>query len=225
MSLPVTVGQTRTLRLRADANLREIVRPPNGYNGAGEFVVPTREAVFVGQEIKIEVSLGALADEVAVDGVVTDVVMRGDGAAPLVTIYVVQADLPRMRYLLDVLEGVRSPTARRHRRIPIELDVRWWWGLRAFTHRASGLSCGGTFIAAEDAPRAGFRTEVEIRLDSKTAPLRMPASVVWLGETTRGRGFGVQFHVPDATSAERLRNVVRDFERETTKEVVTLTRR
>jgi Tfp pilus assembly protein PilZ len=202
-----------------------MVRPPSGYNGAGEFMIPTREALLVGQELQIEISFGALADEVIVDGVVTDVVTRGDGSPPLATIYVVQADLPRMRYLLDVLGGTRTPTARRHRRVAVDLDIRWWWGMRAFSHRASGLSVGGTFIAADTAPREGFRTEVEIRLDSRTAPLRLPASVVWLGETTKGRGFGVQFHLPDAASAERLRNVVRDFERETNKEVVSLARR
>ena len=202
-----------------------MIRGPSGYNGAGEFVLPSRERLSIGDELRVEVSFGPMADEITVEGVVTSVEERGTDDPPFVTVHIFEPDAPRMNYILAVLKGRRPATARRHRRVPADIDIRWWWGIKAHNQKALGLSLGGTFVRSPDAPGAGFRTEVEIRTDSRLPPLRIPSVVVWSGLTGTQRGFGVAFKVDDSTLAERLRQLVRDCERLAETEVVSLSPR
>ncbi len=202
----------RLLRLRAGEGLRDMIHPP-AEGGGGVVIVPSREAVRVGDGVVLEVSLGPLVDEVMLRGVVQDIHARPGPRAPLITVEIEPSHRSRTQYLLDVLEGVRTPTARRHRRVPAEIDVRWWWGLRAHTRRAHSLSLGGAFIEAAAAPEPGFRTEIELVDDPRRPPLRIPARVVWRGESTAGPGFGVQFELRNRELAERLRTLIGDIER------------
>ncbi len=215
----------RILRLRADHELKKMIRAPDGYNGAGEFVIPSRERVTIGEAVAVEVSFGPLADEVFVEGVVTTVASRERGNAPLVKIHVFEPHTIRMRYILEVLKGEREATARRYRRIPADIGIRWWWGIKAHSQRARGISLGGTFVQSADTPGVGFRTEIEIRTDSRTAPIRIPSTVIWTGNPGYGFGFGVKFQVDNTATAGRLRELVKDYERTATKEVVTLSHR
>jgi hypothetical protein len=200
-----------------------MMRPPNGYNGAGEFVIPSRERVTIGEHVTVEASFGALADEILIEGVVTDIQASSDGLAPTVTIHIFEPHIIRMGYILEVLGGHREATARRYRRVPADMGVRWWWGIKAHAQRAQGISFGGTFIQSVQTPRVGFRTEVEIRTDAKVAPIRIPSTVVWSGDPGTGQhGFGVRFQVDDTRTADRLRALVKQYERTALKEVVTL---
>ena len=113
----------RLLRLRAGEGLREMIHPPVG-GGGGTVIVPSREAVRVGDDVVLEVSLGPLVDEVMLHGAVADVHARAERRAPLITVEIEPRHRARTQYLIDVLDGVRTPVARRHRRVPAEIDVR-----------------------------------------------------------------------------------------------------
>jgi hypothetical protein len=208
--------------VRGDAALLAAIRPADGRNGAGEFLIPSRDRFVPGETALLEVSLGAHADEILMESVVTDVRIEPEGSTSIVTFQVLGVDAPRVEYVRAVLENRRPPSARRHRRVMADLPVRWWWGTRPFSQRAVGLSVGGTFVQSEEVPRVGFGTEVEIRMDSRTAPLRVPATIVWAGDPGCGPGFGLRFRPGSTEAAERLRLLVQEIDRVSHRDVVSL---
>ncbi len=150
----------------------------------------------------------AHADEVVCSGVVHHIEPR-KGRSPLVHIHIVRTHAHRMNYVIAVLRGQREPTARRHRRVPAELEARWFFGLRPQPFVIQEISLGGTFISAVSQPKEGFEFDMEIRLDSRSVPLRVPAQVAWLSHDVDRRGFGATFRLVDRSTAQRLANVVR----------------
>ena len=185
-----------------------MMRPPPGDSGGGAFLVSSREPVVPGDRIDVEVSFGAHADEVVCSGVVHAIEPRV-GHSPLVHIHIVRTHAHRMRYVLAVLRGQRQPTARRHRRVAAELEARWFYGLRPQPFVIDEISLGGTFVSAVSQPRQGFEFDLEIRLDSRSVPLRVPAEVAWVSHDADRRGFGAIFRLADRSTAQKLANVVR----------------
>ncbi len=213
LALPRVVGPSkdavRLLRLRADDMLLSMLRSPPGQSGGGSIEVPSREGVVPGERVNVEVSFGPLADEVLLSGVVARIHERGGGKAPVVEIPIVRTHAHRTVYVLEVLKGLREPTARAHRRVPVTADGRFFWGMRPRLFRVEELSAGGVFIPATEFPSAGKRFDVELSFGRGELPLRVPAVSVWHSPAGPRIGFGVQFKVGDRQSADRLQSIVR----------------
>lgn len=211
VAIPRAEG-TRVLRLRADAEFLDMIRPAYGSDGAGLLDVPSRESVRRGERVRVEVSFGPLADEVTLSGVVVAVAPRAD-RSPLVTILISTDHTRRFSYVRQVAQGEREATARRHRRVDLSVPCRWSWGLSEHDTRIVNLSRAGAFVNSAALPRVGSRVEVEFELEGE--PVRLHATVPWTRPSGGEVGFAVKFRITDRDLAERVNSMVRRHQRST----------
>ncbi|GEM_PF-1318684 len=204
----------RVLRIRGDVALLRMIRPATSDSAGATFEVPSRASVQPGDPINVEVSFGPLADEVMLRGVVHRIVSREPGQAPILVIPVVRVHAHRIDYIQKVVNGLRIATARGHRRVATEIKARWWWGMTPHAVNITELSRGGTFITTPQLPNTGFIFDLEMRLDSRTTPLRLPSRVVWTQSTHDNAGFGVNFRITDILVANRLASLIRNQEQQ-----------
>lgn len=191
---------------------------PARVSGEGGFIrVPSREAIAVGEGVRVEVSFGAMADEIVLRGVV-DAVTTREAKAPIVAIRVAPEHAARLRYVDEVVSKGREASARTSRRIPSEIPATWYWGLGSHATRIGDLSRGGAFIRSAAPPPAGSRIRVQIddaMVDAaRRSALELEAIVAWTGSSSGTRGFGVKFRILDRDQAERITALVRWHEQQ-----------
>lgn len=209
----------RLLRLRADARCLEMLRcDPDGHGA--HIDVPSREAVALGEPVRVEISFGALSDEIELHGRVMGVQPAVDERPPRVVIRLADEHVGRARYVRAVLRGDRPASARSHRRVPTDMSCRWSQGAFEHTSRIRDLSRGGAFIMSTFSPEIGTRVRVGLDVTDDPAdgspgldPLRLEGVVSWVCADGRTPGFGVSFKLRDRRVAERLFRVVRSQER------------
>jgi hypothetical protein len=193
----------RPLRARVEDVSIEAVASPG--DPAWDVRAPARTGVVpgvtVGGRAALEVSLGALADEIVVEGVVQTT------EADAVVLRVEEGLATRVRYLLEVQAGLRHATARRAMRVTCDLPVRWVLDGRGRRTRLGDLSRGGAFLLSADAPQVGACVEIE--LQHPQGPLRLESTVSWVRHGN-APGFGVCFRLRDRDLANRLTEVLRD---------------
>ncbi|MEM6295672.1 MAG: PilZ domain-containing protein [Myxococcota bacterium] len=213
-SLRAATDGPRALRLRG-TDLRGAF-DPGGPHEAARLRVRVRENLKLGEPVEVEVSFGPMADEVVLTGKVCRV--HAPARGPLeVLIAIPKREGSRVRYVREILGGSRQASARRHRRIPVDIDVRWTSPQGRYVSRALDLSRGGAFIASRSLPSVGARVDVELRPASddgglSPAPLRLGAVVSWVRSQGHDTGFGVNFKLQDRDTAARLQDVVRTCE-------------
>ena len=203
----------RMLRLRgaevADAFLER------GAHEAARLRLPLRETVRLGEQVSLEISFGPMVDEVTLPAIVDAIDEADDEAdngALLVTLSIPLTERDRAEYVQQVLSGTRSAAARRHRRVSVDLEVRWTWNGSRYASRARDLSHGGAFIESRVLPTVGAKVSVELRLPDATPALALGAEVAWLRTRAGAPGFGVSFKLPDRSAASRLHDAVRECE-------------
>lgn len=194
----------RTIRLRGSAIRDAFV--DHEPNEAARLALPLREAVVRGEAVSLEISFGAMVDEVVLPAIVLE---AGDEHAVLA---IPLSEQGRIRYVTGVLAGTRSAAARRHRRVAVDLEVRWRWKGSQYASRARDLSHGGAFIESRVLPEVGARVDVELRIPDATAPIALGGEVAWLRNRTGAPGFGVCFKLSDRNVAARLHDAVRECE-------------
>jgi Tfp pilus assembly protein PilZ len=205
-------GRTiRLLRMRADDRLKSALHPGSA-SEAARLHVSSRAAVTVGDRVAVEISFGPLADEIVLHGAVADVHPSTEGRSPRVVIALPRAEISRVRYVRSVLDGSREASARRDRRIPVDLAVTWRWGRAQYASRLRDLSRGGAFIASRCLPTVGAQVDVVITHDGHDHALKLPAIVSWVRAHGQDTGFGVHFRHQNRDEVARLTAVVRDCE-------------
>jgi hypothetical protein len=208
----VSADAPRVLRLRADDRLIELLRAGPGLIDP-HLEVPSRETVVSGERVRVEISFGALADEVDLGGEVIAVRPAEGGKPSTVVIAIDRDDARRVAYVRQVLGGERNASARSHRRVPVDFVVRWRHGDARYTSRLRDISRGGAFIVSRALPEIGAELEVEIRCDdARAATLAVDAIVTWVRREGDPVGFGVCFRLPSREVAAELTRVVRECE-------------
>ena len=203
----------RLLRLKADAQTQRMLRAATDDDHA--YVdVPSRENVSVGDDVRVEIGLGALRDEVELDGRVHAIVPPDGDGPPTVVIRVHDAHRQRVRFAADVLGGERSAASRIHRRVPTDIECRWTQGTFEHQSRVLDLSRGGAFIRSQFCPKIGAQVVVQLP-DGARPALRLHAVVSWVRPSGPRGGFGVSFRLRDRGLAQQLHRVLRDQERGT----------
>jgi hypothetical protein len=201
----------RLLRLKAGARTLQMLRAAKGDDHA--YVdVPSREAVTIGEAVRVEIGFGALSDEVEIDGLVHAVEPGIGAGAPTVVIRVDDDHRSRVRFAAAVLGGERTAASRTHRRIPTDLECRWTQGTFEHQSRIIDLSHGGAFIRSQFCPKIGATVVVQLP-DLGGRPLRLDAVVTWVRATGPQAGFGVNFKLRDRNLAQQLHRMVREQER------------
>ncbi len=203
----------RRLRLRADAQLAAMLAPGETPSECARLLAPSREAVAIGDRVRIEIGLGALVDEVELDGTVVELRARPEGLAPLVVIGIPPRHAAQLTYVQGVVKGDRPASARAHRRVPVDTMVHWRCGELLQSTRARDLSRGGAFILSHIQPHVGATVTIEIDGTATTPILRLAAVVSWIQRQGPEVGFGVRFLVRSRGEAERLQQLVRVHER------------
>ncbi len=208
-------GVSHLLRLQADAHLAQLLRGPSAPGEGGALEIPTRERVGRGDELQIEVSFGAMADEVTLCGHVEAVTPRGGTQAPLVLVRFVPEHGDRVRYVEEVLADHRRASARASRRLSSEVLATWRSGFRAHSTQIGDISRGGAFIRSAAPPSIG--SEIDLELDDtasgpRDAKISLSATVAWTGRSQGQRGFGVKFRIADRATAQRIAALVRRHE-------------
>ncbi len=204
----------RTIRLRG-SEVRDafLERRPHE---AARLCVPTPLSLRVGDEVSLEISFGVMVDEAVlpatVDAVGVATTQPGVDGSSEVVFSVPLTEAGRVDYVRQVLSGARSAAARRHRRINVDLEVRWTWNGSRYASRARDLSHGGAFIESRVLPKLGAKVDVELRLPDALTALALGAEVAWLRTRDGTSGFGVSFKLPDRGAAARLHNAVRECE-------------
>lgn len=204
-------GET-LLRVRGGSQLAERLADP------GTIRVSTREPLEPGDRVRVEVSFGALTDEVLVRGCVHAVapaepsVSSLGGARREVTVWVDEQDANRLTYVRAVAGGRRDASARAHRRVPANLPVEWAWERGSYRSRLVDISRGGAFISSEAPPVVGEHVEVEIPSGESKRKIRLRSIVTWISDSDERAGFGVEFRIADRKQAACLAEVVRQSE-------------
>lgn len=195
-----------------------MLEPSRAPGEAGFIKVPSRETVGIGDAIQVEVSFGAMADEIILRGAVDAIIQRDGGRAPIVAIRVVPEHAARLRYVDEVISNGRAATARASRRVPSQIPATWFMGLGSHATRIGDISRGGAFIRSAAPPSIG--SKVKLQLNDATVqvrrggPLELEAIVQWTGSSQGARGFGVKFRIVDREQAERVAALVRWHEYE-----------
>jgi PilZ domain len=202
----------RRLRLRADDQLAQMLVPGFG-DEAGRLEAPSRETVAAGDRVCIEIGLGALVDEVELEGTVVETRAREGGLAPIVVIAIATRHAAQLAYVNGCIRGDRRASLRAHRRVPVDVEVRWRVGELLQRTRARDLSRGGAFILSHLQPPVGATVSVELEGTASTPIFRVGAVVTWIQRHGPDVGFGVRFVVRSRGEAERLQQLVRVHER------------
>lgn len=212
------VGTTRLLRLRADERLAGMLEPSKAAGEAGFIKVPSRETLGIGDSIRVEVSFGAMADEIVLRGAVDAIVVRDGGRASIVVIRVITDHAARLRYVDEVVSNGRAATARASRRVPSQIPATWFWGVGSHATRIGDISRGGAFIRSTAPPSVGSKLKLQLNdamVESRRgSALELEAIVQWTGSSQGARGFGVKFRIVDREQAERVAALVRWHEYE-----------
>ena len=195
----------RTIRVRGSEIRDAFVE--SGPNEAARIMLPLlRESLQEGEDLSLEISFGAMVDEVVLPATVDAI--DGDRVALSVPL----SERGKTEYVLQVLAGTRSAAARRHRRVPVDLEVRWTWNGGRYASRARDLSYGGAFIESRVLPSVGARVSVVLRMPDAAKEIALGGEVAWLRKHTGASGFGVCFKLPDRSVAARLHEAVRECE-------------
>lgn len=180
----------------------------------GGLFYPTREAISVGEAVIVEVRFPALRDRVMLRG---SVVWRRSGRHRTklragIGIEFLESEVERREFVLAIARGEDvSMVVRRHRRLPIALDVSWRVASDRQWHKShfEDISPGGAFVATDAACAPGTDVVLDLIPPGGLVPLQIAARVAWVGS---GRGVGVEFRWRDAGGARRLRELVRRLE-------------
>lgn len=199
------------VRVRARSWLLEGIEKPNTMSPGGCVEIPTREHLGLGEDVGIELSLGALADPVALRGRVIERFEQARnpsaGRTPSLLIRIEPEHADRVMYVHAVLRGERKATARRFQRVPTDLTLTWFEGSKRFGGRVSNISRGGAFLCAAHVPVPGTRVTVMLP-DGDEGAIALTAAVAWHPPGERPDGFGVSFKFGDREEAAIVHRVV-----------------
>jgi Tfp pilus assembly protein PilZ len=181
----------------------------------GGLFFPTREALEVGAPLVVEVRFPALRDRMMLRGLVA---WRRPGRHRTklragVAIEFADSEIDKRDFLLAVARGDRTDmVVRRHRRLPVDLDVAWrvasdrTW----IRSRIEDIGAGGAFVSTSELRPPGTEIVLDVVPPGSLVPLSIAGRVAWVRQD---RGVGVEFRWRDAGGARRLRELVRRLER------------
>lgn len=201
-------GAEVRLRMRASDFAMALRLAKAGRDEAKRLEATCREELRPGDPVDIEVSFGPFADEVVVHGLVVDI-RETSSRHRLATIALRTSETERLDYIAQVLAGQRRATARRDRRVRVDLDASWKSRGQLHAARLLDISRRGAFVRSSSPPQVGTTVDLELRLDDEA--MRFEAEVTWIRGGHEG-GFGVSFRLPDRDAAARMSELVRSLE-------------
>ncbi len=206
--LPVRIHIIKA-KYRSTDEFRENVRD------GGVLFVATREPLPVGEAVVVEVRFPGLQDEVLLRGTVAfrQSARHSQKVRAGVGVTLAAAERAKLTFLEAQARGedVGPVSARRHRRLPIELGVSWRVKEERFQHHAmiDDIGAGGACLFGTDIPPAGSALVMEVVPPGSVAPLALEGRVAWSRPGADRPGFGVEFRCRDTGGLRLLKELVR----------------
>jgi Tfp pilus assembly protein PilZ len=184
----------------------------------GGIFYPTREQkIALGESLVVEISFPELRSRMMLRGFVA---WRRPGRHRTklragIGIEFLAADRHKRNYLLAVAKGeVVDMAQRRHRRLPVELQVDWRVkeSKSRFQSQLEDIGPGGAFIRTTDFMQPGTEIILDVRPPGSVVPLSVAGRIAWTRHTPGEEGVGVEFKARDAGGVRRLRELVRRLE-------------
>jgi Tfp pilus assembly protein PilZ len=201
------------------------------YRNAGDFLAhhqpafvfgglfyPTREAIPLGESVIVEVRFPELTDRMFLRGFVawrrparhSQKIRAGLG------IEFLAVERKKRDFLLAVAQGelAREPASRRHRRLPVEMDVSWRVKEErsSYAARLDDIGPGGAFVRTRELQPAGTPLVLEVLPPGAAIPLAIEGRVAWASAAPGEEGFGVEFRCRDTGGLRRLKELCRRLE-------------
>jgi hypothetical protein len=188
-------GSTRLLRLQADERLKTMLEVDvTSSGGAGLLTIPSREAVDVGAEIRVEISFGPMADEITLRGLVEQTTPRGS-RAPLIAHSDRSRLAARIRYIHEVLSEKVGKRPRAKSRHVAAVSGDLVLGSRHAHQRPAERHQQRWRVRSRCAPvdrQCNHPRAQHGRRWLCPEPLKLDAVVAWAGRSQGRRGFGVR---------------------------------
>ncbi len=186
----------------------------------GGWFVPTRVAHELGAAVVFDPRFPDLRSRVLLRGYIAwrrpaRRIMEGSQVTRLragVGIELFASERRKRDYLLAVARGdVVDLTQRRHRRLPVDLQISWRLrGERArFESQLDDIGEGGAFVRTREFLPVGSTVLLDVTPPGGAAPLAIEARIAWTHHTEGEEGMGVEFRWRDTGGARRLRELVR----------------
>lgn len=178
----------------------------------GGLFFATREALPEGTPVAVEVRFPELRGRVMLRGAVAwrragrhrTKLRAGVGVA------FNPAEERKRDFLLAAARNGEAANARRHRRLPVSLDVAFRVaGAGERRGRLDNIGAGGALIATDEPLAPGTELVLDVTPPGGLLPLAIAARVAWARPE---EGCGVAFRCRDAGGARRLRELVRRLE-------------
>lgn len=124
-----------------------------------------------------------------------------------------ETESSKLNFLVSKATGVSVDSLRKHKRLPIEVPLRWGTPVSLEKHEtvASDIGIGGAFIRTEEKLAPGTAVVIELKSPGSTQSNFIEAKVSWQ-KGGSGSGIGVEFKCRDSAGSRRLKELVRRIE-------------
>jgi Tfp pilus assembly protein PilZ len=185
----------------------------------GGIFLPTRRIIEAGEQVLVDIRLSELRDHLLLRGVVIERQRgrRNDNVRAGLYIEFLPSEAGRRDHLLALARGeaVNAAGKRRHRRLPIEIQVDWRVPHQTERHFSlvDDIGIGGAFLRTREQPAEGTAVVIELCPPGANTPQAIEGRVAWRRDTPGHEGVGVEFRCRDIGGMRRLRELVRRIER------------
>lgn len=190
---------------------------PNLENGG--IFLPTRKALEAGERVLLDIRMPELKDHMLMRGTIAwrQRGKRSEGVRAGLGIEFLDREAGKRDHLLALARGELSPEAaqRRHRRLPIDLEVGWRVPNEPVRHesRVEDIGTGGAFLRTTAAPPQGTSVVLELASPGAQVAHTIEGRVAWRSSRPGQEGIGVEFRCRDIGGMRRLRELIKRIER------------
>ncbi len=182
----------------------------------GGLFYPTRKALELGSSVVLDIRMPLLKDAVLIRGQVAwrQRGKRGTTQRAGLGIEFAESELGKRDHLLALARGEVQPeeAQRKHRRLPVAIEVGWRVPNQPQRHLSSldDIGAGGVFICTEEKPATGTPLVLELSAP-RGGSQSIEGRVAWRRDTGV-EGVGVEFRCRDIGGMRRLRELIRRIE-------------
>lgn len=185
----------------------------------GGLFVPTRRLFDPGEPVILDVRMPELKDTLLIRGHVAWT-RRGRIKTHVRAGFGVEfcdTEQQKRDFLLALARGHRhQTTARRHKRLPIDLTGGWRMLKDTSWHacKVTDIGSGGAFVQTVTLLPKGTAVVLEVTPPGQETTQSLEGRVAWSRDIPGAQGFGVEFRCRDMVGKHRIRELIRRLEQQ-----------
>ncbi|MCA9670895.1 MAG: PilZ domain-containing protein [Myxococcales bacterium] len=192
----------------------------------GGLFIPTRSQHELGTAVVVDVRFPELRNSISLRGFIAwrrpgrhrSKVRAGIGVEFLAS------ERRKRDFLLGVARGeIVEMLPRRHRRVPVDVEIEWREkdDRSRFRAQLEDIGEGGAFVRTTDFRPVGSEVLLELTPPGSTRTVALQGRVAWTCHTEGEEGMGIEFRCRDVGGARRLKELVRRIETDQFEAVLT----